>query len=453
MTKDRFQDMQYTIDRVNVAFTRFEACGQGLANSPWVTSLLRKKLSGAPVRAYFAAKMAAWLTDQSAPLSSFRSLRPGMDSLFSEQLPFIFEAIITIQYLHNQILDGKSGVTNRARISENVLAANLLKEQLYRYIDTELPRYARHRTTIAVRTCFELVDQGQYIEQHFNTYTAFVTGQNDATAHVPAAYRASEDLAGVEAFIQKIKRDLPEMLHAQLDTYFHRIYLTCAALFVEASRLIGDLLGVPSAQLQPVLQFSRSYGLMRQLVNDNADWVPSSFGLTTVTKAATDHFSDLRNGTLTLPVLFFLAEHKHTSLEQVLAGRIAWSSHFEAEIFGEMATSHALYKSIQNTRILAELALAYLPASHPAAVHLADSCEIAHWNKFLAPCLSHPAYKVYRQGVYHQQTKQLIAQLRQRRLAKAFVPADSVWAIWKERLRGYTLPTAVSDIEKLLTGA
>ncbi len=448
MIKDRFQDMQHTVERVNAAFTHFESCGDGLANSPWATALLRTKLSGTPIRAYFVAKTAAWLSDNVAFRSPFHLLRSAHDRLFAEQLPFVFEAVITIQYLHNQVLDGKSGVTNRARISENILAANLLKEQLYRYIDTELPRYARARTAAAVRTCFECVDQGQYMEQQFNTYAAFATGQNDANGHLPASYRPDADLAGVEAFIQKIKRDLPEMLHEQLDTYFHRIYLTCAALFVEATRLIGDLMGVPQAQLQPILQFSRSYGLMRQLVNDNADWVPASYGLTTATKTATDHFSDLRNGTLTLPALFFLAAHKHTAIEQVLAGRIAWSDHFEAEVFGEMITSGALYKSIHNTRILAELALAYLPTDNPAATYLADSCEIVHWNKFLAPCLSHPAYKLYRRGTYYQQTQRLILQLRHRRQGIGQTqPSKQPWTL---RRPGYALPPAVLDMQRLL---
>lgn len=451
MTKDRFQDMQYTVGWVNAAFTRFESCGDGLVNSSWATSLLRKKLSGTPIRAYFVAKTAQWLSDNATLRPPFNLFRSGQDQLFAEQLPFIFEAVITIQYLHNQVLDGKSGVTNRVRISENILAANLLKEQLYRYIDTELPRYARARTTAAVRTCFECVDQGQYMEQQFNTYAAFAAGRNDASGYVPATYCPDADLAGVEAFIQKIKRDLPEMLHEQLDTYFHRIYLTCAALFVEATRLIGDLMGIPKAQLQPILQFSRSYGLMRQLVNDNADWVPASYGLTTATKTAADHFSDLRNGTLTLPALFFLATHKHTAIEQVLAGRIAWSDHFETEVFGEMIASDALYKSIHNTRILAELALAYLPTDNPAAVYLADSCEIVHWNKFLAPCMSHPAYKLYRRGTYYQQTQRLILQLRHQRqgvgLAK---PSKQPWIF---RRSGYAVPPAVREMQRLLEGA
>lgn len=442
--------MQHTVGRVNAAFARFESCGNGLANSPWVTELLRKKLSGTPIRAYFVAKTAAWLSDNVAFRSPLNILRSGQDRLFTEQLPFVFEAVITIQYLHNQVLDGKSGVTNRARISENILAANLLKEQLYRYIDTELPRYARARTTAAVRTCFECVDQGQYMEQQFNTYAAFAAGQNDARGRVPATYRSGADLAGVEAFIQKIKRDLPEMLHEQLDTYFHRIYLTCAALFVEATQLIGDLMGVPPTQLQPILQFSRSYGLMRQLVNDNADWVPASFGLTTATKTATDHFSDLRNGTLTLPALFFLATHKHTAIEQVLAGHTTWSDDFETEVFDEMITSDALYKSIHNTRILAELALAYLPTNNPAAVYLADSCEIVHWNKFLAPCLSHPAYKLYRRGTYYQQTQRLILQLRHQR--QRIGTPQLAKQTWTLRRPGYALPPAVQEIQRLLEG-
>ncbi len=425
MAVDRYKDMYRTIDLVREEFVSFQQLGAGLSSSSWVTDLLRQKLEGTPIRAYFLAKTAAWLKTISPTGPAFHYARH--ERLFAAQLPFIFEVVITIQYLHNQILDGKSGVTNREKISENMLAANLLKEQLYRYIATQLPRSCRQLTHEAVRKCFEQVDQGQYLEQQFNTYQAFAQGQDDWKKTLPAAWAKDLDLSAVAPFINKLKADLPAILHVQLDIYFARIYLTCASLFVEASRLVGQLLRVSATKMKAVLNFSVCYGLMRQLVNDNSDWIPSHFGLATKTKTAEDHFSDLRNGTLTLPVLFLLPEKKDSSLLQFLNKKMRWSAAFEEAAFTEILSSNAIYKSIQNTRILAELALAYLPLNNQAAAYLADSCEIVHWNKFLAPCLNHPAYQAYRKGYYRQRTRRLILQLRKERTSAQQVPSSTWW--------------------------
>jgi hypothetical protein len=186
---------------------------------------------------------------------------------------------------------------------------------------------------------------------------------------------------------------------------------------------------------------------MRQLVNDNADWVPSSFGLNTTTKTASDTFSDLRNGTLTLPLLFFLAENKTSLLQQVLDKKMCWSTAFEAPIFEEILKSDALYKSVQNTRILTELALAYLPEEQAASNYLAQSCEIVHWNKFLAPSLKHSAYQVYRKTSYNLRTKRLIKQLRQQR-QKSPTAARPVFTFpWAKQV---VWPSAVRQVELLL---
>jgi geranylgeranyl pyrophosphate synthase len=449
MKVDRFQDMNQTIEGVREEFTTFVACGRGLAGSSWATDLLRSKLSGTPVRAYFLAKTAQWLWPLAPRAQRLRRPAQEWQKLLDAQLPFVFETIITIQYLHNQILDGKSGVTSRERISQNLLAANLLKEQLYDYLDSEIPTWARATVTATVRKVFVQVDRGQYLEQTYNTYDAFQKGSSETNPPLPASLPGQQDLAGLAAFTAKLERDLPPMLHGQLAIYFSRIYLTCASLFVEASRLLGTLLAVPSRSLDSVLQFSCCYGIMRQLVNDNADWVPSSYGLATKTKVPADTFSDLRNGTLTLPVIFFLADNKNSLLQQLLNKQMRWLPEFETAIFQEMLASNALYKSIQNTRILTEIALAYLPRQEVATAFLADTCHIAEWNKFLAPCLRNRAYAAYRRTAYHQHTRRLISQLRAQRQEKPATAGGVLAGFFTQSDRRSEL-AAVARLEAIL---
>ena len=449
MAVDRYKDMSHTIEQVKLEYAAFVAQGQATASADWVLDLLERKLSGRPIRAYFLVKTTRWLTQLQSPLQRLRTKAlPGLDRLFSAQLPLVFEVVITIQYLHNQILDGKSGITDRLSISKNMLAANLLKEQLYRYIDQEVPQWARAKTIAAVRSCFEQVDQGQFLEQTQNTYAAYQNGQQDWRGTIPSSILDRIDLSAVSPFLDKLKLDLPIILHEQLDVYFHRMYLTCASLFVEAVTLVGQLLRIPAKRMYSVQQFSVCYGVMRQLVNDNADWIPSHFGLDTKTKTAADSFSDLRNTTLTLPLFFYLATGQGGKIDYFLERQMCWSSAFENVVFDEILDSDALFMSVQNTRILAELALAYLPVDDLDAYYLADSCEIVHWNKFLAPCLQHPAYRNYRKTTYRKRTRNLILQLRKER---SLQPTTSKrrqldWGQWLEPV----YPPAISRLHAVL---
>lgn len=404
-------------------FARYQPGAGGVG----VMSSLERRLAGRPVRAYFMDKMGQWAV-ASLPVWRRKRWEGGVrEHLLRRQLPLIWEAVITIQYLHNQILDGKSGVTTRERISERLLWANLLKDQLYRYIDGEVPAAYRPAVMASTRRCFSWVDYGQVLEKRTNHRPSGEPELSDWPSLLPAQVRQSLDLAAAQVFIDKVKRDLPTLRHEAVDLYFQRIFLTCAFLFVEGADLLIRLTRPKSDVAASLRGFSLNYGLMRQLVNDNADWLPSAFALHTRAKEATDGFSDLRNGTLTLPLLFYLAANKHSPIQRMLASGAAWTPQLETRVFTEMLQSQALYQSIQNTRILGELAMAFLPDELPAARFLADTCEIVHWNKFLAPCLRHPAYAAYKKTPYHHRTRRLIRRLRRQRRQPNPAPARQAW--------------------------
>lgn len=417
------QTQRATLDELN----KFNQYGFGrVANHSAVRSL-RVKLGGNPARAHFICHMSDWLLD----LSSYHYRSPKLLTLTKRQLPFIFEVIISIQYLHNQILDGKAGVTNKASIRANLLSANLLKEQLYAYINNEVPTKWRAEVEQSVRRIFQLVDIGQHYEQNYNTYQAWRLDQRPQ--HV--IDNEAADLTPIAPFVQKIKKDLPVHLHTALDAYFERVYLTCAALFVEGARLIGKVLRLSDKVILPAVHFSTVYGVMRQLVNDNADWVPSGYGLQTNEKVVFDSFSDLRNGVLTLPLFFRLSQGDQGHIRQLLDHNLVWSSDFESQVFTEITGSNALFQSIQNTRVLGELAATYLTTVSPGCVGLLKSCEIVHWNKYLVPCLKHEQYKLYRKSAYSKRTKRLIKQLRTSRVTKTKAESSSKWSKIMTQLR------------------
>ncbi|RMF00124.1 MAG: hypothetical protein D6772_06740 [Bacteroidetes bacterium] len=437
MNLDQYKQMHVQTNRLlRREYQVFCSYSRGTVVDRWAASYLLVKLEGRPARAYFARAMSDWLLGLKASWCRW-SQSVAKKRLVEAQIPFLFELVISIQYLHNQILDGKAGVTTTDRIADNLLLANLLKEQLYRYIDAEVAPAYRQVVTQHIRQCFEWVDLGQQLERLTNNYRHL--HQHELRDVLPDGLSQEIDLTAIQAFIQKTKQSLPRFLHQELDHYFQRIYLTCAALFVTITQLNARVLGMAKRQVRAPLHFSVCYGIMRQLVNDNADWVSTQETLHTQEKLSTDAGSDLRNKTLTLPLFFWLAEphSPSSSIEQLLHDKQAWNTQAAKAAFTEIIESHALFKAVQHTRILAEVAVSFLPAERS---DLARACEIAHWNKFLVPVLRHPAYADFRQTPSHRRTKQLIRQLRRaRKQGPAPTPA-SAWGNWRSRLGASASP-------------
>ncbi len=392
--------------------------GFGRLEQATTEQTLWKRLDHRPLRAYYVALISRHFRSALPPWKRLLYRQARWTRLFEQQLPLIFETIICIQYLHNHLLDGKTGRDGQLTTSDRLLAANQLKEQLYRYIQKELPRSARAPVEETVRRVFEAVDWGQQLDHQAGGYQHFRNGGPELESLLPPALLKEIDLRAAAPFIDKIKRDLPVIYEEALHIYFHRIYLVCAYLFVAATRLIGRLLDVPKTYRTEMEQFACCYGIMRQLVNDNADYLPSGMALYTQGRGPRDTQSDLRRGLFTLPLAFYLANRAGEELYPYLLHPVEVISAEEQErIYADMLQSNALHQSIQNTRILTELALSYLDPHNEAACYLADTCGIAQWNKFIVPCHRHLSYRAYRQTAYYRRTKELTLQLRRQRRA------------------------------------
>ncbi len=424
MFPQRRQETEALAQRLLGELSKLEKTGYGTASGEEVFSLLRRRIAATPIRAYFAMKLAEYSRSGQVGSRVLPLARSTMHFLHT-QLPFITEVIISVQYLHNQILDGKADASRMPVMQQKLLAANLLKDHLYAYIDSEVPRRLREKTRYRVRLAFEHVDLGQHLEKTYNTYAVYAQAARMEPVALPAKVKEFIRLEGAQVFIDKIKKDLPRATWAYVDIYFERIYLTCAALFVHTTELIIEVLGIGQKRAAHLIQFASCYGLMRQLVNDNADLVPPQLALHTHGRYAEDAGSDLRNGTITLPLIFHLSEAPAGAIQHYLLKEgNSWEASQVTTYFTELIKNNGLYRSIQNCRILGELAVSYLDQKQVSAQLLADTCEIVHWNKFLYPCLRHPAYALYRVTAYSRQTKRLIRQLRHPHV----VVANQRWA-------------------------
>lgn len=407
--------MRSLTDNLQLELNRLESLSYQTEIRELAFSLLRKRLNGSPVRAFFVHQIYQYVKEAMGKASKKR--HSSLDHQLSQQLPFVFEVVITIQYLHNQILDKKSGITNEEQIARNLIAANYLKELLYEYIETYFTaKYARCITHY-VRRCFKYVDFGQLLEKNWNTFEQFQSVDFFTENKIPQEIDQFIRLEVVNQFIDKLYKELPLEKWAFTHLYLKRIYLTCAALFVLATEAILELTGYCGTASKNLLNFSICYGLMRQVVNDNADAIPSTLNLSTHSKNPADAFSDLKNQNLTLPLIFYLAENQNTALQNFLQqGHTQISQSQEAAFFDDLQSSFALYKSIQNNKILGELAISWLNPEFTATAFLTDSCEIVYWNKFLYPCLKNSHYKAYKKTAYYSRTKAFIHKIRQANL-------------------------------------
>ncbi len=398
----RHQEMQALARNLQAELHTFKGQKAEQQMYRFAFSELDSRMGGLPLRAFFVKKSYELLRSKSAK-STFFSQKKNLAE-FTVKLPFVFEVIITIQYLHNQILDGKAGVTTPEAINQNLLAGNLLKDFLYDYIDNNFSKRTSRIVEKVVRKAFHYVDMGQYVEKNLNTLAQFNKCHELSPSFISEEIEAFIDFKGMELFLESTYKYLPLEYHSFTETYFKRIYLTCAALFKLAAGLLCDLLQVDEQTKEDFLSFSATYGMMRQIINDNADVVPASHQLNTRHRPATDAFSDWNNKNITLPLILLLSDKKTEGVNF----SCPIEQNRQRAFFELLLQSNALFISIHQARLLAALAKNILPFSGADALLLLDTCEIANWNKFLAPCLKTQEYKLFKRTAAYRYSKKLI---------------------------------------------
>jgi geranylgeranyl pyrophosphate synthase len=230
---------------------------------------------------------------------------------FQKQLPFIAEAIITVQYYHNYILDGKGGLADqqgfllRDKVNETLIDSNLLKDALYDYIDYRVflnnPDKARLVRT-KVRQIFKLVDIGQKIQMDFGTISQYESDLASNPIIINCALKQLDERVLTKFEDCFIQSGMEEKNRTFLRNYLIRVQLSNAVLFRELTNIIIDVLGYNGQHSEYLKSFSIEHGMLGQLINDNNDFSR----LTTATRKYDDVFSDIKNDVLTLPLLCFL---------------------------------------------------------------------------------------------------------------------------------------------------
>ena len=377
-----------------------------------------KKERNKPLRAYFFRKMYEYLREYREAQSGFAKF-PNAEALFTQKLPFVFEVVITIQYLHNQILDEKYDVKqfNHPQICQNLISSNILREFLFIYIKREivpmLPNdsilkriymFVRilfggemldqknikfRKISTAVRNLFLLVDLGQHTDKRYNHYKRWKHGLPKMAENVTVFDDVAQE--AIADTIKKVQEANPGREDFIL-AYFKRVYLSNVYFFRCMTELIFDLVGCSnSRQFKNMQRFSIQYGYMLQIINDYADFSyindkkeREDFARTSA-KSSDDFFSDLYNFNITLPLIYHLKEGNKRNIEAYLEGgrrQRKILTLYPEQIMQEIKKSGAIRASFRLSRILADLACDCLDPNNTASPYFKDMCAVAKFNKF-----------------------------------------------------------------------
>lgn len=271
-----------------------------------ILSLLKCRICrSVGIRSYFVYKAYRYIAWQ-AREEQIKIREDFPARLFEVQAPFLAESLITNAYYHNQILDRKGGVTTAGRINANLISGNLLRSFIHSYArgifynksdlyEIVFPRLER---------IFECVDLAQLMDKNWGSYESFLNGIPADTRLEPKFEQLFQyaDLDALEQIL--LDTGLPPANLPFTRLYLRRGFLANAPLFILLAEIIMDLLGYNGKMREGLLRFAGNYGLLVQLVNDIIDFIPSR----TVDKIEEDAFSDLRNGTMSLPLILYFAQ-------------------------------------------------------------------------------------------------------------------------------------------------
>ena len=359
----------------------------------YCSSNLENKLKNKPLRAYFVKVIYEYLCFYPDWQKALHQYDPR---LFTQKLPFLFELVIGVQYLHNFILDEKLGANDidSPKLNQYLIASNFLKEQSFIYIEQEITPLLTPSSSIDLRTIIRnlylCVDWGQYLDKEHNHFKSWQENSKIKTLSQDFFFDSlAEDC--IKDTLTEAKKLTAGKEHFT-EIYFRRIYYSNVFFFRCMVETLACIAGLEEDVLTKNLRrFAVKYGFMLQIINDYADFAYSDVEierelLRTAGKKQTDFFADLYNFNITLPLIFHLQHGHKRKIETYLEAKQKDRTLFELypnQIKVEIVSSGAIHECIDLSRKLSMSARAELPKDeNPMALYLEDLCDMAFDNKF-----------------------------------------------------------------------
>ena len=307
-----------------------------------VLSFLKKKINSNSVRSFYLRYIYLYIIELAKKESC--TLHQLNSKYFLVHLPFVAEMTMAIMYLDNHSLDRKYGSTKQIDFCNNQFGSYTLRKILRDYVKKTFDEKSSNTIQDTLDQLFECVNMGQYLDKNYNHYEGFKNNIG-----YEGTYKEIDDLVDFGAaknIIEKIKKDYPQKAN-YIHLYFTRIFLTTASFFSLFTSLVIELLGYEGESKSDVLDFARGYGILSQVVNDITDVVKHKDG--TTSKLECDTLSDLKNDTISLPLIIHLYNNKEDSLIRNFldSKNLGLLDRKEESVLDELIKSKTLSKAIK----------------------------------------------------------------------------------------------------------
>lgn len=375
----RISEMQETHKLMRLEFNKcFKHFCRNSSDTDIHLHLLKERLAYGPLlRGFFTRKIAEYLTPSS-----------GLDLFYAQRLPFLVEATMTVLYLQNQQLDGKYGldISDRARSRSNLQQLGLLFH-IQNFIRKEFPDRADTIIT-HLQKMVEVCNEGQLLENQFGGLKSYKKRNRKLKGYCSGAAAQLIEEEIVEELLGLIFEHLPQKAKNKsqfLRLYLHRVYLANASFYIQVIKMVSDLMQAEqkSAAVESLIRWSTKIAILRQIINDNCDFIPRSRAIGTPTRLPEDAMSDLRNGIISLPLFIYLKSGHKGIVYNVLQANKETKHQLplkkQEKILQAMIRSGSLETSKKIGRAYADLIQQEVPAKYTL---LANMCSTAYGNRF-----------------------------------------------------------------------
>ncbi|MEL6971284.1 MAG: polyprenyl synthetase family protein [Bacteroidota bacterium] len=266
---------------------------------------LERRVNTVSVRSTFTKLVYTYL------MTIAKKRKLGFRKLTTKQLDtlaFLTDAYMSVMYAYNHVYDHKLEIRSFSKkaISQKMNNANQLANALFNYIqETSLFSLEQERIiSMGFNNALREVDKGQRIDCEYN----FINFFNDNRLEQISEQFSGKELLLVQNIIEELKLKYDSVNTAYFETYFSRIYLLNSGLLREVVNMIIKLTSFSCKdERNNIMAFAELYGMLLQVVNDVNDFV---YDRGTSNKAPADTLSDLKNNTVTLPIMLHMMRSK-----------------------------------------------------------------------------------------------------------------------------------------------
>ena len=351
------------------------------------------------IRNHFIFKIAQYILKE-------HSFAKVLESEVLRKIAVIGELCITIMYLDNHLQDWKYGIQkeDQETIDKNRAERQMLRTQLDSFVETQLLGVVREKVREVIQKLFDFYAIGMKIDREFLTFEVFQR-DNPQKLHlydgaVIDFVAITQEAAALFPSERKMRQRgyQPISKLSYLDLLLTRCHLMNALFFQLFAELLADLLTGNSQQYASLIQWSKRFGIISQLVNDTNDFLPNDHAFATTTKKTEDTWSDGRRKLVTLPMMAFFEHASGPLLNSKLAQHYQEKS-IDTFKLGEKDSQHAALQTLAQTRAirysmhlifqLTKDTKKFLDKHNPVSASLNQMLEFANNNKFYVEYLNY----------------------------------------------------------------